>query len=74
MPVPPYPLQWVDADGFFSLCDYGLVASCSKSLVDLLDLYWASSSSLTYLALSCCDTLPQVLIPICLFASHAIFP
>ena len=73
MPVPPYPLQRVDVDGVLSLCDGGLMVSSSKSPLDLLDLYWASSSSLMYLELRCCDTLPQVLIPICLFPSHAIF-
>ena len=66
--VPPYPLPWEDAEGV--LCDCKLH---SKKPFDFLDLYWASSSSLMYLALSAADTPVQVLIPICLSPSHGLF-
>ena len=70
-PVPPYPLPWEDAEGVLCACDCELG---SKKPFDLLDLYWASSSSLMYLALSAADTAGQVLIPICLSPSHGFFP
>ena len=70
-PVPPcpYPLPWEDAEGV--LCD-GEIGS--KKPLDLFVLYWASSSSFMYLALSDVDTLSQVLIPICFSPSHGLFP
>ena len=68
-PVPPYPLPWEDAEGVLCDCELG-----SKKPLDLFDLYWASSSSLMYLALSAADTTVQVLIPICLSPSHGLFP
>ena len=68
-PVPPYPLPWEDAEGFLCDCELG-----SKKPLDFFYLYWASSSSLMYLALSAADTAEQVLIPICLSPSHGLFP
>ena len=70
-PVPPcpYPLPWEDAEGV--LCD-GKIGS--KKPLDLFVLYWASSSSFMYLALSAVDTAAQVLIPICFSPSHGLFP
>ena len=69
--VSPYPLPWEDAEGVLCACDCEVG---SKKPFDFLDLYWASSSSLMYLALSAADRLVQVLIPICLSPSHGIFP
>ena len=67
--VPPYPLPWEDAKGVLCDCELG-----SKKPLDFFDLYWASSSSLMYLALSAVDTAGQVLILICLSPSHGLFP
>lgn len=69
-PVPPYPLPWEDVKGVLCACDCEFD---SKKPFDSLDFYWASSSSLIYLALSVADTLEQVLIPICLSPSHGLF-
>lgn len=66
----PYPLPWEDANEDICACDCEL---CSKKSFDLLDLYWASSSSLMYLALCVADTLTQALIPICSSPSHGLF-
>ena len=68
-PVPPYSLPWEDAEGVLCDCELG-----SKKPLDLFVLYWASSSSFMYLALSAVDTLSQVLIPICFSPSHGLFP
>ena len=68
-PVPPYPLPWEDAEGVLCACGCELG---SKKPLDFLDLYWASFSSLMYLALSAADTLVQVLIPICLSPTHGL--
>ena len=70
-PVPPYPLPWEDAEGVLCACDCELG---SNKPFDFLDLCWASSSSLMYLALFATDTPIQVLIHVCLFPSHGIFP
>ena len=65
----PYPLPWEDAEGVLCDCELG-----SKKPLDLFVLYWASSSSFMYLALSVVDTAAQVLIPICFSPSHGLFP
>ena len=67
-PEPPNPLPWEDAEGV--LCD----CEPSKKPLDFFYWYWASSSSLMYLALSAVDTAAQVLIPICFSPSHGLFP